>query len=42
MTKKTEYRLMDYLTKGFVIVYGIALLLGMGGFPILKAQGILL
>lgn len=36
-----NYRLVDYCAKGFVIAFGVALLLGLVVFPILKAQGVL-
>ncbi len=36
-----NFRLMDYIAKGFVITYGVALLFGMVVFPILQAQGVL-
>ena len=39
--KAKNYRLMDYLFRGFLIVYGVALLLGLVVFPVLKANSIL-
>lgn len=41
MMNTKNYRLMDYLAKGFVIAIGVAMVLGLAVFPVLTALGVL-
>ena len=40
-SNKQEPRIIDYLTNGFVLTYGLAIVLGLAVFPLLKAFGVI-